>query len=79
MQLETKEKQLGPDHQEVAEISTNLAMVYTQQGQYDLAQPLLERVLKIHEKRYGPNHPNVAHALTDLAVLYLEQVNWLLF
>lgn len=42
-------------------------------GEYDKAQPLYERALKIWEKTLGPDHPDVAHTLTDLAVLHLEQ------
>lgn len=73
-QVKSREKELGPNHPDVAESLGNVAIVYNQQQEYDKAQPLLERALKIYEKAHGNNHPNVAHILTDLAVLHLEQV-----
>lgn len=72
-ELRKRERELGPDHVEVAEMCSNLAILYNQNGDYADAQPLYERALRIWEKTKGPDCPDVAHTLTDLAVLYLEQ------
>ncbi|KAJ9516820.1 hypothetical protein QJQ45_027229 [Haematococcus lacustris] len=72
-ELKQRERSLGPDHPDVAEVCSNLAIVYNQKGQTDKALPLYERSLMIYEKHFGPDHPEVAHTLTDLAVLHLEQ------
>lgn len=71
-ELKQREKTLGPDHPDVAESCSNLAILYNQKGDAARAQPLYERALAIYEKQYGPDHPEVAHTLTDLAVLHLE-------
>lgn len=73
-ELAQREKQLGPNHPDVAEACSNLAILYNQKGETSQALPLYERALKIYEKHFGPEHPEVAHTLTDLAVLHLEQV-----
>lgn len=73
-ELKERQKRLGPDHPDVAESCSNLAILYNQQGDSAKAQPLYERALAIYEKNYGPDHPEVAHTLTDLAVLHLEGV-----
>lgn len=59
---------------QVAVSLSNLAILHNQRGDYDLAQPLYERALKIFEANFGEHDANVAHTLTDLAVLHLEQV-----
>ena len=75
-ELAAREKALGPDHPDVAESLTNIAILYNQQMNFAKAQPLYERALRIYEKARGPEHADVAHCLTDLAVLHLEQVTW---
>ncbi|GFR45564.1 hypothetical protein Agub_g6958 [Astrephomene gubernaculifera] len=72
-ELASREETLGPDHPDVAESCSNLAILYNQKGEYERALPLYERALRIYEQHYGKNHPEVAHTLTDLAVLHLEQ------
>eukprot|EP00195_Chlamydomonas_chlamydogama_P012277 CAMPEP_0202901254 /NCGR_PEP_ID=MMETSP1392-20130828/14151_1 /ASSEMBLY_ACC=CAM_ASM_000868 /TAXON_ID=225041 /ORGANISM="Chlamydomonas chlamydogama, Strain SAG 11-48b" /LENGTH=824 /DNA_ID=CAMNT_0049587793 /DNA_START=202 /DNA_END=2677 /DNA_ORIENTATION=+ len=71
-ELRAREKQLGPNHPDVAASCSNLAILYNSKGNAGKALPLYERALKIYEKHYGPNHPEVAHTLTDLAVMHLE-------
>ncbi|MEA5519009.1 CHAT domain-containing tetratricopeptide repeat protein [Limnoraphis robusta] len=44
-----------------------------QQGKYNEAIPLAERVLEIRERLLGENHPHVATSLNDLALLYSDQ------
>jgi centrosomal protein CEP104 len=71
-ELAQREAELGPDHPDVAETLSNLAILYNQQGEYGKAQPLYERALAIWEQSQGPDSSDVAHTLTDLAVLHLE-------
>ena len=47
--LQTAERDLGPDHSNVAASLNNLAEVYRVQGQYAVAKPLLKRALIINE------------------------------
>ena len=64
-----REKNLGPDHPDVAMSLKGLADRYYCQRQYDLAEPLYRRVLAIREKTLGRDHPFVATSLTDLGNL----------
>lgn len=73
-ELQQREALLGPNHPQLADSLSNMAILYSQSGNHDKALPLYERALKIYEAAYGPNDPNVAHTLTDIAVLHLEQV-----
>ena len=68
--LEVAEKNVGPNHPDVAMSLNNLASLYHAQGQYAQAEPLYKRALAILEKALGPDHPNVAKFLSDLAALY---------
>ncbi|KAK9826624.1 hypothetical protein WJX74_006438 [Apatococcus lobatus] len=72
-ELAAREAALGPEHVDVAESLSNLAILYNQKGDMTKALPLYERALHIWEAQKGPEHPEVAHTLTDLAVLHLEQ------
>ena len=74
MELQQREALYGPNHPNLADSLSNLAILYNQSGDYDKAQPLYERALQIYQTVHGPDHADVAHTLTDLAVLHLEQV-----
>jgi len=63
-ELAARERALGPDHPDVAESLTNIAILYNQRLEFAKAR--------------GSDHADVAHCLTDLAVLHLEQVSSLL-
>jgi Tetratricopeptide repeat len=69
-ELARKEAALGPDHREVADCLSNIAIIHNQAGDAAAAQPLYERALKIFEKCEGPDSQEVAHTLTDLAVRF---------
>jgi len=43
--------------------------VYYNKGEYDKAEPLLQRALAIREKALGPENTNVATSLSNLALL----------
>ena len=47
----------------------NLAVLYSNQGKYNDAEPLYKRSLAIDEKALGPEHPKVATCLKNYAVL----------
>ena len=47
------EKELGPDHANVAISLNNLALLYDKQGRYTDAEPLYKRSLAIFEKSAG--------------------------
>jgi tetratricopeptide (TPR) repeat protein len=50
----------------------NLAELYRAQGQYEQAEPLLQRAMKIREHLLGPDHPDVATVLNNLANCYMK-------
>ena len=68
--LEIAEKNVGPNHPDVATSLNNLALLYANQGEYTSAEPLYKRALTIREKALGPDHPSVAGSLNNLALLY---------
>ena len=47
-----------------------MAGLYQARGQYEAAEPLYLRALKIREEQLGKNHPNTATSLNNLARLY---------
>ncbi len=71
--LAIREKNLGPNHPDVATTLSYLALLYHDQGRYTDAEPLFKRSLGIHEKVLGPDHPDVAATLNNLAELYRAQ------
>ena len=58
---------------EVAGILSNLGLVYSSQGLYRKAEPLLKRSLKISEINLDPNNRETSYRLTNLAQLYEDQ------
>jgi len=71
--LAIREKQLGPDHPQVALGLNNLAELYRAQGRYADAEPLNKRSLTIYENQLGSEHPSVTNGLNNLAFLYRTQ------
>jgi CHAT domain-containing protein/Flp pilus assembly protein TadD len=74
--LAIREKELGPDHPDVAESLNSLAELYLNQGNLVEAEPLLQRSLAIREKVLRPDHPDAAESLSNLATLYYFQGNY---
>jgi tetratricopeptide (TPR) repeat protein len=70
------EQVLGPEHPEMAGILVNLGLFYQDQGQYEQAEPLYQRVLAIREKVLGPEHLDTARSLDNLAILYHNQLQY---
>ena len=71
--LSIRERQLGPDHPDIATSLNNLAELYSYQGKYSEAEFLYMRALQITERRLGADHPNTARVLNNLAGLYKSQ------
>ena len=71
--LAINEKQLGPEHPDVAISLNNLAGLFHAQGKYAEAEPLYRRALAINEKQLGPEHPSIATSLNNLAELLRAQ------
>jgi tetratricopeptide (TPR) repeat protein len=55
--LGIREKELGPNHPDVALSLNNLATLYVAQGRYQEAEPLYAQAASIYEKVLGPDHP----------------------
>jgi CHAT domain-containing protein len=57
---------------EARKLTTEYHRLY-QGGQYDEAQPLIERALMIREKALGPEHPDLAVSLFQVATIYTKK------
>jgi CHAT domain-containing protein/tetratricopeptide (TPR) repeat protein len=68
--LGIRERVLGPEHPDVAGALNNLAVIYSNKGDFAKAEPLLQRALSMLERVLGPEHPNVGDSLNNLASLY---------
>jgi tetratricopeptide (TPR) repeat protein len=69
--LTIREKVQGPDHPEVAESTSGLAVLHKTVGQYAEATPLFERAIAIFEESLGVGHPHVAATINNLALLHV--------
>src|SRR5205807_5949378 len=68
--LQIYEKQLGPEHADVASVLNNLAVFYTNERRYSEAEKTHLRALAIREKVHPPTHPDIAQSKCNLAVVY---------
>ena len=68
-----KEKLLGPEHLEMAEIYFELAEVYEGQGRYKEAEELDKKSLSIRQRVSGEEHPDTAESYNNLAGVYESQ------
>ena len=71
--LVIREKQLGPEHLDIATSLNKLALLYRAGGRYGEAEPLYRRSLAIREKLLGPGHPDTATILNNLGRLLESQ------
>lgn len=71
--LAIREKAVGPDNLDLANILDQLAIVLSVKADYAKAEPLFQRALKIRETEHGANHPDVAFSLNNLALFYQFQ------
>jgi tetratricopeptide (TPR) repeat protein len=62
---------IGPTSKpESPELLNRTAVGLYRQGQYQDAEPILQRVLKMREESLGPEHPDTATSINNLAMLY---------
>ena len=64
---------LGETHPNVASSLNNLAILYKNQGRYELAETLYLQALQMRKQLLGESHPDVASGLNNLANLYKKQ------
>lgn len=67
--MDIREKELGPDHVDVAASLNNIAVLLKTSGQFEEAEEMYNRSIAIKENALGPNHPQVlllhAHLLVS--------------
>ena len=59
----------GPTHPDTAMSLSNLAALYSDQGRYSEAEPLLKRALTIYEQKFRPEHPDRVKVLQNYIIL----------
>lgn len=64
---------LGPEHPEVAQILTDLALALSYRGHNERAEAMAREALAISEKSFGERHGDVARALSGVAVIVEAQ------
>ncbi len=67
-----KEKLLGPEHLEMAELDYELAEVYDSQGSSQEAINYYLKAYKICKSKLGQNHPNTQISYKNLEMIYKE-------
>ncbi|QRN97315.1 CHAT domain-containing protein [Archangium violaceum] len=71
--LTLRETVLGGTHPQVASCLKHLGRLSLLHGDFERAEPLIQRALAIYEATLGEHHPNVAQTLDTLAALYFMQ------
>lgn len=71
--LEDDVRAVGPDHPDVATSLSDLAILYSDRGEYTEAEPLFKRALTILENNLGSGDRFVADAVVNLAHCYYIQ------
>jgi tetratricopeptide (TPR) repeat protein len=68
-----REKSLGENHPDLADVLGNLADLYRTEERLSEAEPLFKRALAIQEKILGANNPELAPVLGNLGLVYETQ------
>ena len=71
--LELYEKQLGPEHPDVAAVLNNLGVFYTNEGRLEEAERMHQRALAIRRKAGPKGSADIAQSNCNLAVVYHSQ------
>ena len=71
--LAIRERELTPDHPDIAETLNAMANVEVHRGRSREAEALYERALSMSERALGPEHPDVAHVVNNLANVYSQR------
>lgn len=66
------EEAFDSDEDELADVLSDVSVVYSKQTRYHEALEINERALRIYEKRHGHDH-QVANTLNNIAVIYWKQ------
>jgi non-specific serine/threonine protein kinase/serine/threonine-protein kinase len=74
--LETRRRQLGPDHAESLAAANELANLYWYLDRYEAAEPLYHDVISRRSRVLGEEHPDTLKTSFDLASLYARQKRW---
>ena len=70
--LDIKEKILGTEHLEMADVYNELACIYERQGKNREALKLYNKSLYISERMLGEEHPDTATVYNNLAGVYIS-------
>ena len=70
--LQIRQKVLGPQHPDTAEVINNLAESVRSIGNYRKAEGLFVQAVQIMQKAFGREHPSTAIALSNLAGVYAD-------
>ena len=68
--LEVAQKNVGPNHPDVATSLNYLGVLYREMGEYGKAEPLYKQATEIYRRAFGEDHPYCATGLNNLAELY---------
>lgn len=68
--LKVRERELGPQAVELAEVLDQLNRVYREDGEFEKAEEAIERAIGLVEARFGPEDPRTAALLIERADLY---------
>jgi serine/threonine protein kinase/tetratricopeptide (TPR) repeat protein len=70
--LEISRNVFGPTNQRIAQIDTNLGILYDREGDLPRAIQATQEAVKIATDKLGPGHYLTGYFLNDLAALYLK-------
>lgn len=68
-----EQEDMGLEHFHTAGSLRGLALLYTEWGCYEKAEPLYQRALAIYERTMAPEHPHIAITLMHFGQLYFLQ------
>ncbi|MEI8246001.1 MAG: tetratricopeptide repeat protein [Lentisphaerota bacterium] len=65
----------SPEHPVIAEIDSQLGLVYMDEGKYSIAEYFLKKALAVSQRRFG-QHPKTAYCYKNLGMLYRSKQYW---
>jgi CHAT domain-containing protein/Tfp pilus assembly protein PilF len=71
--LAIREKELGPEHPDVATSLFSLANIYSDKGDFPKAEEFYLHALDVRKKALGPEHVSVSAILNNLGILYKDR------
>jgi tetratricopeptide (TPR) repeat protein len=72
-ETEIRKEELGEMHPDTLGSMNQLSLLYSNQGNYEKAEPLLVECLKNHKLVLGDTHPDTLTLMNNLALLYRNQ------